>query len=103
MAREIKAVKGGKVHIKEDVEEIYEKKVTPYGNGAKLDAPKRHIGKKAFIIILKKQGYLCNTAKSYYKLCNTMYIKKCNKKYYTPPRGYQKLFKALWLYLFYDF
>ena len=54
MAREIKAVKGGKVHIKEDAEEIYEKRVTPYGNGAKLDAPKRHIGKKAFIIILRK-------------------------------------------------
>ncbi len=53
MVREIKAFKGGKIHIKEDVEEIYEKKVTPYGNGAKLDAPKRHMGKKAFIIILK--------------------------------------------------
>jgi len=54
MAREIKAVKEGKIIIKDDVEELYEKKVTPYGNGAKLDAPKKHIGKKAFIIILKK-------------------------------------------------
>ena len=35
-------------------QEIYEKKVTKYGNGAKLDAPKRHIGKRAYIIILKK-------------------------------------------------
>lgn len=54
MAREIKAVKGGRITIKDGVEELYEKKVTPYGNGAKIDAPKRHIGKRAYIIILKK-------------------------------------------------
>lgn len=54
MAREIRAVKGGKVLIKDDVLEIYEKTVTPYGNGAKLDTPKKHIGKRAFIIILEK-------------------------------------------------
>lgn len=54
MAREIKALKGGRVVVKDDVEEIYEKKVTPYGNGAKVDAPKRHIGKSVFMIILKK-------------------------------------------------
>lgn len=54
MAREIKAVKGGKVEIKDNVEEIYEKRITPYGNGAKVDAPKRHIGKRVFIIVLKR-------------------------------------------------
>ena len=54
MPREIKAVKSGKITIKDNVEELYEKKVTPYGNGAKVDAPKRHIGKRAYIIILKK-------------------------------------------------
>jgi len=53
MSREIKAVAGGKVLLKDNVEEIYEKKVTPYGNGAKLDAPKKHIGKRAYILILK--------------------------------------------------
>jgi putative transposon-encoded protein len=53
MPREIKAVAGGKVLIKDDVEELYEKRVTPYGNGAKLDAPKRYIGRRAYIIILK--------------------------------------------------
>jgi len=51
--REIKAIAGGKVTIKDNVEEIYEKRITPYGNGAKIDAPKRHIGKKVFVIILK--------------------------------------------------
>jgi putative transposon-encoded protein len=54
MPREIQAVKKGKIIIKDNVEEIYEKKVTPYGNGAKVDAPKKHIGKKVFIVILKK-------------------------------------------------
>ncbi len=54
MVREIKAIKEGKINIRDDVEEIYEKKVTKYGNGAKLDAPKKHIGKRAYIIILKK-------------------------------------------------
>lgn len=54
MARKIKAIKEGKITITDNVEEIYEKIVTPYGNGAKLDAPKRHMGKKAFIVILNK-------------------------------------------------
>lgn len=39
--------------IKDNVEEIYEKGITPYGNGAKIGAPKRHIGKKVFVIVLK--------------------------------------------------
>ncbi|RZN15155.1 MAG: DUF2080 family transposase-associated protein [Methanosarcinales archaeon] len=51
--REIKAIASGKVTIKDNVEEIYEKRITPYGNGAKIDAPKRHIGKKVFVIILE--------------------------------------------------
>jgi len=53
MARQVQAVTGGKINIKDDVEEIYEKRVTPYGNGAKLDSQKKHIGKRAYIIILK--------------------------------------------------
>ena len=53
MQREIKAVAGGKVTIKDDVEEIYEKKVTPYGNCAKIDASKKYIGKRVFVVVLK--------------------------------------------------
>ena len=53
MARQIKAVKSGKITITDKVEEIYEKKVTPYGNGAKVDAPKKYIGKRVYMIILK--------------------------------------------------
>jgi putative transposon-encoded protein len=54
MARKVTAVSGGKINISDDVEEIYEKVITKYGNGAKVDAQKKHIGKKAFIIVLKK-------------------------------------------------
>lgn len=54
MPRKVQAVAGGKLKIQDGVEEIYEKVVTPYGNGAKLDAQKRYIGRKAFIIILKQ-------------------------------------------------
>ena len=31
-----------------------EKKVTPFGNGAKVDCLKEHIGKRAYLIICKK-------------------------------------------------
>lgn len=53
MPRKVSAVRSGKIKIEDDVEEIFEKKVTPYGNGAKIDAQKKYIGRKAFIIILK--------------------------------------------------
>ena len=53
MPRKVTAVKGGKIKIEDDVEEIFEKKVTPYGNGAKIDAQKKYIGRKVFVIVLK--------------------------------------------------
>ena len=55
MPRKIKAVSGGKIIIEDDVEEIYEKKITPYGNGAKVDASKKYIGRKVFVIVLKRK------------------------------------------------
>lgn len=54
MPRKVSAVRSGKIKIEDDVEEIFEKKVTPYGNGAKIDAQKKYIGRRAFIIILKR-------------------------------------------------
>lgn len=53
MPRRVNAVSGGKIHLTDNVLEIYEKKVTPYGNGAKIDAQKKHIGKRTYVIILK--------------------------------------------------
>ncbi|NMG83588.1 MAG: DUF2080 family transposase-associated protein [Methanosarcinales archaeon] len=31
----------------------HEKRITPYGNGAKIDAPKRYMKKRVFVIVLK--------------------------------------------------
>lgn len=53
MPRKVTAVAGGKITIRDDAEEIFEKRVTPYGNGAKIDAQKKHIGRRVFVIILK--------------------------------------------------
>lgn len=52
MTREVKVVKGD-MTIREKVEVIYEKRVTPFGNSGKLDAPKKYIGKRAYVIIIK--------------------------------------------------
>jgi len=53
MARTVQAIRNGKLTLKDNVEEIYEKRVTPYGNGAKVDSQKKHIGKRAYVIIVK--------------------------------------------------
>ena len=45
MARKIKVEKG-KVSFEEKFEGLFEKKITKFGTGAKIDAPKEHIGKR---------------------------------------------------------
>ena len=54
MPRKVQAITGGKLILKEDVEEIFEKKIVPHGNGAKINAQKKHIGRRAYVIILKE-------------------------------------------------
>jgi len=53
MPRKVKAIVGGKLKIEEEVEEIFEKRITPYGNGAKIDSQKKYIGKRVYVIIIK--------------------------------------------------
>jgi len=53
MARKITAISGGKIKIEDNVEEMFEKIITPYGNGAKIDSQKKFIGKRVIVIILK--------------------------------------------------
>ncbi len=38
--------------IKEKVDVVYEKIVTPFGNSGKLDAPRKYIGKRAYVVIM---------------------------------------------------
>ena len=37
--------------ILEPVQFYFEKEVTKFGNSAKIDCPKKHIGKKAIVVI----------------------------------------------------
>lgn len=45
---------GIKVVIREDVEEVLKRKVTPFGTGAKVGCPKEHIGKSAYLVVCRK-------------------------------------------------
>lgn len=48
-----------KIHVKDEielsdeVEIIYEKRITPFGTSAKIDAPKKYRGWRAYVIIVK--------------------------------------------------
>ncbi len=46
-------IKHGDLTIKENVEVIYERVITTFGNSAKIDAQKKYIGKRAYVIIIK--------------------------------------------------
>jgi len=50
--RKIKVEKG-KLKFQDDIESIYEKTITKFGSGAKIDAPKEHLGKKVYVLIRK--------------------------------------------------
>lgn len=45
---------GIEVTIEEEVEEVLKKEVTPFGNSAKVGCPKRHMGKKVFLVVCKE-------------------------------------------------
>ena len=46
-------MKNGKLQLTDDINMIYEKTITKFGTGAKIDAPKEFIGKKVYILIRK--------------------------------------------------
>ena len=43
----------GKLRLTDDIEQVYEKTITKFGTGAKIDAPKDSIGKKVYVLIRK--------------------------------------------------
>ena len=51
--RHLEIIKGDFI-LKEKIEVVYEKKITPFGNSAKIDAPKRYRGWRAYVIIVKE-------------------------------------------------
>jgi len=52
MPRKIE-VKSGDFSVHESVEIIYESQVTPFGDSAKVGVPKRFIGKRVYVVVLK--------------------------------------------------
>lgn len=42
--------------MKSKVDFFFEKKITKFGNGAKIDAPKEFIGRKVIILVEKKRA-----------------------------------------------
>ena len=50
--RSIKLEKG-KLELKDEFELIFEKTITKFGNGAKIDAPKGFLGRKVYVVLRK--------------------------------------------------
>lgn len=53
MVRKIKVEKN-KVNFEEEFEWMFEKKITKFGTGAKIDAPKELMGKKVLVFVKNK-------------------------------------------------
>ena len=52
--RKITLDKGRLVLLEDEVLGFIEKEVTPFGNSAKVDCPKRYVGKRAYLIVCKE-------------------------------------------------
>lgn len=46
--------KKGELILKDEIESIFEKKVTKFGTGAKIDCPLQYLGRNVYVIIRKK-------------------------------------------------
>ena len=46
-------IKDKELTLNEKVELVYEKKITPFGNSAKIDALKKYRGWRAYVVIVK--------------------------------------------------
>ncbi len=44
-----------KLILKDEIETIFEKKVTRFGNGAKIDCPRDFLGKNVYVLIRKEK------------------------------------------------
>ena len=50
--RKIK-MQSNKLKIEDDIEFLFEKTITKFGTGAKIDAPKDLLGKKVYVLVRK--------------------------------------------------
>ena len=47
-------ITGKNLMITDSMETLFEKKVTKFGSGAKIDCPKEHLGKRVYVIVRKE-------------------------------------------------
>ncbi len=52
MSREIK-IENKKITLTDEIETVYEAEIKPHGNSARVGVPKKWIGKRAYLVILK--------------------------------------------------
>jgi len=46
-------MQSNKLKIEDDIEFLFEKIITKFGTGAKIDAPKELLGKKVYVLVRK--------------------------------------------------
>jgi putative transposon-encoded protein len=46
-------IENQKLELKDNVETIFQKKVTCFGNGAKIDCPKKYVGREVYVVVRK--------------------------------------------------
>lgn len=49
--RTIRATLANEITVK-NIKAYFEKSVTKFGNGAKIDAPKEHLGRKVIVLVI---------------------------------------------------
>jgi len=47
-------IKNKKLELKDNLEVIFEKQVTKFGSGAKIDCPKRYLNRKVYVLVRKR-------------------------------------------------
>jgi putative transposon-encoded protein len=53
MVKKIK-IASGKIEFQDEYEIMFEKIITKFGSGAKIDAPKEFLGKKVYVLVRKE-------------------------------------------------
>lgn len=48
-------IENQKLELKDEVETIFQKKATAFGNGAKIDCPKKYTGREVYVVVRKNK------------------------------------------------
>ncbi len=48
-------VKDGKFSLSDEVERVYEERVTKFGHGAKIGCSRKYLGRRVYVMVLKEE------------------------------------------------